>query len=120
MFATAHTLHRRAFAEWGHCFANKAELLNCSPPHWIITGSALRRRRLTERRHSAPAYKRENVMQPSETIQPDQLRNYHPACSKCGTTMMLARIEPTSKPGHDNCTFDCPACGHVDSAVLKF
>jgi transcription elongation factor Elf1 len=33
--------------------------------------------------------------------------------------MMLARLEPDS-PGHDKRTFECPACEHQISQVVKF
>jgi hypothetical protein len=42
-----------------------------------------------------------------------------PPCLKCGPTMVLARIEP-HKPGHDMRTFECPACGRSESAVVHF
>lgn len=49
-----------------------------------------------------------------------QLQNDRRTCSKCGAPTMPARIEPTGEPGYDNRTFECPACGNSDSAVLKF
>ena len=49
-----------------------------------------------------------------------QFQNYRPACTKCGAPTMLARIQPSGDPGYDNRTFECPACGNIDSAVLKF
>ena len=42
-----------------------------------------------------------------------------PPCSKCGTTMMLARIEPDA-PGRDLRTFECPKCENSESTVVKF
>jgi hypothetical protein len=42
-----------------------------------------------------------------------------PPCTKCGTVMLLARIEP-DKPGHDLRTFECPKCEHSESVVIKF
>jgi ssDNA-binding Zn-finger/Zn-ribbon topoisomerase 1 len=42
-----------------------------------------------------------------------------PPCSKCGTVMLLARIEP-EKPDHDKRTFECPKCEHSESVVVKF
>jgi hypothetical protein len=42
-----------------------------------------------------------------------------PACSKCGTQMMLARIEP-DKPDHDKRTFECPSCNHIEFEVVKY
>ncbi|MGB9369754.1 MAG: hypothetical protein WCE79_27485 [Xanthobacteraceae bacterium] len=50
----------------------------------------------------------------------DQFQNYRPTCTKCGAPTMLARIAPSGEPGYDNRTFECPACGNIDSAVLKF
>jgi hypothetical protein len=38
---------------------------------------------------------------------------------KYGATRMLARIEPHT-PGYDMRTFECPACGHSESAVVHF
>jgi hypothetical protein len=40
-----------------------------------------------------------------------------PPCPKCGTTMMLARIEP-EEPGFDLRTFECPACGALDTRII--
>jgi ribosomal protein S27AE len=42
-----------------------------------------------------------------------------PQCSECGTTMLLARIEP-DKPDHDRRTFQCAKCGHSLSEVVKY
>jgi hypothetical protein len=42
-----------------------------------------------------------------------------PPCARCGTTMVLARIEPHT-PGHDMRTFECPACDHSESSVVHF
>jgi len=42
-----------------------------------------------------------------------------PACPRCGTSMMLARIEPDS-PGHDRRTFECPNCDHERTVVVEF
>ena len=33
--------------------------------------------------------------------------------------MLLSRIEP-DKPDHDKRTFECSACGHEQSEVVKF
>jgi hypothetical protein len=41
-----------------------------------------------------------------------------PLCAKCGNSMRLARIEP-ERPHHDLCTFECLACGHSTSIVIK-
>ena len=50
----------------------------------------------------------------------DQFQTYRPACTKCGAPTVLARIEPSGEPGYDKRTFECPACGNIDSAMLKF
>jgi hypothetical protein len=42
-----------------------------------------------------------------------------PKCKICGTTMLLARIEP-DEPGHDKRTFGCPACENVISEIVKY
>jgi hypothetical protein len=42
-----------------------------------------------------------------------------PRCSKCSAQMYLARIEP-SQPGLDLRTFECPACKHSESVVVKY
>ena len=53
--------------------------------------------------------------QPS-TVYSDSIAR--PACPKCGTGMMLARIEPDI-PGHDLGTFECPRCEHSESGIVK-
>ncbi|TMJ02156.1 MAG: hypothetical protein E6G97_13365 [Alphaproteobacteria bacterium] len=42
-----------------------------------------------------------------------------PQCLQCGTSMLLARIEP-DKPDHDRRTFQCAECGHSLSEVVKY
>jgi len=42
-----------------------------------------------------------------------------PPCPRCGTNMMLARIEP-DEPGHDRRIFECPRCDHEELVVVKF
>jgi ssDNA-binding Zn-finger/Zn-ribbon topoisomerase 1 len=42
-----------------------------------------------------------------------------PPCSKCGTPMMLARIEP-DEPDHDKRTYECPKCEHAETVVVKY
>jgi len=42
-----------------------------------------------------------------------------PPCPKCGAQMLLARIEPDA-PDHDKRSFECSACGHEHSEVVKF
>jgi predicted RNA-binding Zn-ribbon protein involved in translation (DUF1610 family) len=41
-----------------------------------------------------------------------------PECPKCGTQMMLARIEPDA-PGEDRRTFECPMCEHSESILVN-
>ena len=52
--------------------------------------------------------------------QPLQQLPERPNCSKCGTKMWLARIEPDDKPGHDVRTFECPECDHLEIVTVKF
>jgi ribosomal protein S27E len=40
-------------------------------------------------------------------------------CPKCGTTMMLTRIEPDT-PGHDRRTFECPQCENSETVFANF
>lgn len=47
------------------------------------------------------------------------IQNDRPACSKCGSCMMLVRIEPSDEPDHDLRTFEC-LCGHADRVKIKF
>jgi ribosomal protein S27AE len=42
-----------------------------------------------------------------------------PNCPKCGAHTVLARIEP-DKPGYDRRTFDCRACDHVETIVVRY
>lgn len=42
-----------------------------------------------------------------------------PPCTKCGTKMLLSRIEP-DEPNHDKRTFECPSCNHEHSVIVKF
>jgi tRNA(Ile2) C34 agmatinyltransferase TiaS len=35
-----------------------------------------------------------------------------PVCERCGTRMMLARIEPYGRDGESR-SFECPKCDHV-------
>lgn len=42
-----------------------------------------------------------------------------PPCSKCGALMVLTRIEP-ELPGHEQHTFECSACAHEQSEVVKY
>ena len=42
-----------------------------------------------------------------------------PKCTKCGTPMWIARIEP-DKPGFDKRTFECPACDHSETIIVEY
>jgi DNA-directed RNA polymerase subunit RPC12/RpoP len=42
-----------------------------------------------------------------------------PDCAKCGTGMLLTRIEP-DKRDHDKRAFECPKCGNKISEIVKF
>ncbi len=48
-------------------------------------------------------------------LQPDTIR---PECQKCGTQMLLARVEPDS-PGRELRTFECPVCKHSEHVVAN-
>ena len=52
-------------------------------------------------------------------LQPSAKLIERPPCIKCGTQMLLARIEP-DKPDHDRRTFECPECAHAESIVVKY
>jgi len=65
------------------------------------------------------------------TAQEEVVRQFHdyqplqevlecPVCSKCGTKMWLARIEPDDKPGYDVRTFECTECDHSEIVTVKF
>jgi hypothetical protein len=56
---------------------------------------------------------------PSSTTHASSRAIIRPPCPKCGTTMMLARIEPHT-PGYDMRTFECPTCHYSESAVVHF
>jgi predicted RNA-binding Zn-ribbon protein involved in translation (DUF1610 family) len=56
------------------------------------------------------------IYQPATTYSAAIIR---PSCPRCGTRMMLARIEP-AQPEHDKRTFECPKCGNEHSEVVKF
>ena len=44
-----------------------------------------------------------------------------PNCPRCGTRMMLARINPLSNSSdQDQRTFDCPNCGNETNEVVQF
>ena len=39
-------------------------------------------------------------------------------CLKCGSKMMLSRIEPEN-PGYEHHVFQCSKCGHLQSQVVE-
>jgi DNA-directed RNA polymerase subunit M/transcription elongation factor TFIIS len=55
------------------------------------------------------------LQQPSSPPPPIERRD----CPKCGTQMMLARIEP-QEPGVDLQTFECPKCNHAEERAVPF
>jgi len=59
-------------------------------------------------------------MQSAEAKHHSAIQNYRPACSKCGSLTMLARIEPSGELGHDLRTFECAACGNTETMLVKF
>ncbi len=52
-------------------------------------------------------------------VQPGTNLIERPPCIKCGTQMLLTRIEP-DKPDHDRRTFECPECAYQESIVVKY
>jgi DNA-directed RNA polymerase subunit M/transcription elongation factor TFIIS len=52
------------------------------------------------------------------TVRATDLSNW-PSCFKCGTMMVLTRIEPHGT-GYDARTFECPSCDHSEEAVVHF
>lgn len=57
-------------------------------------------------------------MQPARPDQINAIENCRPACSRCGSRMMLVRIESCDEPDHDLCTFEC-LCGRAERAKIK-
>jgi len=43
-----------------------------------------------------------------------------PSCPACRKMMLLARIEPSGRPDYDIRTFECPVCGHSETAEVKY
>ena len=50
---------------------------------------------------------------------PGTVEVVHPTCETCGAPMWLTRIEP-DKPDHDRRTFECKACGHLVTEIVKY
>jgi predicted RNA-binding Zn-ribbon protein involved in translation (DUF1610 family) len=42
-----------------------------------------------------------------------------PICPKCGSQMLLTRIEP-DRPGYDQRTFECGQCKNEITRIIKF
>ena len=61
----------------------------------------------------------ERIMPQSSFISQAAATIARPLCSKCSRQMWLARIEPFD-PNHDMRTFECPACDHSESIVVKY
>jgi len=59
-------------------------------------------------------------MRPSSPLPANQVEVYRPACAKCGSRMMLARIEPSGRSDYDTRTFECGQCGHELRKVVRF
>jgi len=51
----------------------------------------------------------------------EELDRERPECSRCGTRMMLSRIEPypVEAPRYERRSFECHACGHSESYVME-
>jgi hypothetical protein len=62
----------------------------------------------------------EDVVRQFPDRQPLQQLLERPVCSKCGTKMWLARIEPHDRPDHDVRTFECSECDHSEIMTVKF
>jgi DNA-directed RNA polymerase subunit RPC12/RpoP len=57
---------------------------------------------------------------PSQSFSHPPLSHFErPSCPRCGTRMMLARIE-ADKPDYDKRTFECPECQHSESLIVKY
>lgn len=61
----------------------------------------------------------ERIMSAFPTAIPSPKVIDRPSCPKCGTKMMLRRIEPDA-PDHDKRTFECPSCNHEETFVFKY
>ena len=53
----------------------------------------------------------------NDPVQPGDLS---PPCIMCGTPMFLCRIEPAEEADHDRRIFECFACRHSQTAVIKY
>ena len=51
---------------------------------------------------------------------PPRLSDLSPPCVLCGMPMFLSRIEPAEEADHDRRTFECLACRHSQTVVVKY
>ena len=58
-------------------------------------------------------------MHTSSGVTVRRLKYDRPNCPKCGALMWIARIEP-DEPDHETRTFECPACDHLLTEVMKY
>jgi hypothetical protein len=72
-----------------------------------------------DRECCAPAYQREASIMQKPYFLPDHINVpiQRPACPRCQTRMMLARIMP-ARVGFDLRTFECPQCDHVHEVMV--
>ena len=42
----------------------------------------------------------------------------HPKCAECGAPMWLTRVEHY-EPDHDQCMFECQACGNSTTEIVR-
>lgn len=59
-------------------------------------------------------------MAQQQSTRVNEIQLFRPACSKCGGPTSLARIAPTDAADHDQRSYECKACGHVDTVMVKF
>ena len=67
-----------------------------------------------EGRATMPTSLRVQTSSLNETIEPKPQ-----ACTKCGTPMILERIE-RAKPGFDLRTFECSKCNNADQYTVEY
>jgi hypothetical protein len=59
-------------------------------------------------------------MRKSQFNDPPKRIDLSPPCGMCGTPMFLSCIEPADADGHDQRTFECMACRHSQTVVVKY
>ena len=57
-------------------------------------------------------------MQPAIPDQVDAIQDDRLACARCGSRMMLVRVEPSGQPDHDLRTFEC-LCGRAERLKIR-